>query len=36
MQGVPKDIIERQLGHFEKIHPDYAQGVRSALAEHKK
>ena len=30
MQGVPDDIIERQLGHFEKVHPDYATGIRSA------
>ena len=22
MQGVPDNIIERQLGHFEKVHPD--------------
>ncbi len=33
MQGVPKEIVERQLGHFEKVHPDYAEGVRSALAD---
>ena len=33
MQGVPKEIIERQLGHFEKVHPDYAAGVRKALAD---
>jgi catalase len=33
MQGVPDNIVERQLGHFEKIHPDYAAGVRAALAE---
>ncbi|MCX8253755.1 Catalase A [Beijerinckiaceae bacterium RH AL1] len=32
MAGVPKDIVERQLGHFEKVHPDYAAGVRKALA----
>jgi catalase len=32
MQGVPNEIIERQLGHFEKVHPDYAAGVRAALA----
>lgn len=30
MQGVPDEIIERQLGHFEKVHPDYAEGVRTA------
>ena len=33
MQGVPKKIVERQLGHFKKVHPDYAAGVRSALAK---
>ena len=32
MNGVPEFIIERQLGHFEKVHPDYAAGVRQALA----
>jgi len=32
MQGVPDEIIERQLGHFEKVHPDYAAGVRAALS----
>jgi catalase len=32
MQGVLEDIIERQLGHFEKVHPDYAAGVRKALS----
>ncbi len=32
MQGVPEFIVERQLGHFEKVHPDYAAGVRAALA----
>lgn len=31
MAGVPRDIVERQLGHFEKVHPDYATGVRQAL-----
>ncbi len=31
MQGVPEYIVERQLGHFEKVHPDYAAGVRAAL-----
>jgi len=33
MQGVPDEIVERQLGHFEKVHPDYAAGVRKALAD---
>ncbi|QTL01965.1 catalase [Aquabacter sp. L1I39] len=33
MFGVPDAIIERQLGHFEKVHPEYGAGVRAALAE---
>jgi len=32
MPGVPKEIIERQLAHFEKADPAYAQGVRRALS----
>jgi len=31
MQGVPKEIIERQLAHFHKADPAYAAGVRKAL-----
>ena len=31
MAGDPKEIVERRLGHFEKVHPDYAAGVREAL-----
>jgi catalase len=31
MPGVPEPIIRRQLAHFEKIHPQYAQGVAQAL-----
>lgn len=31
MAGVPKEIIERQLGHFEKADPAWAEGVRKAL-----
>jgi catalase len=31
MSGVPKAIIERQLGHFAKADPAYAAGVRKAL-----
>lgn len=31
MGGVPGDIIERQLVLFDKVHPDYGQGVRQAL-----
>ncbi|VVE00441.1 catalase [Pandoraea aquatica] len=36
MQGVPDDVAERQIAHFDKIDPAYAQGViaaRKALAE---
>jgi catalase len=32
MQGVPEPIVERALAHFARIHPDYADGIRSALA----
>jgi catalase len=31
MWGVPKEITERQLGHFKKVHPDYEAGVRKEL-----
>ncbi len=31
MEGVPKEIIERQLKHFEKTDPAYAKGVKKAL-----
>jgi len=31
MDGVPEDIINRQLGHFEKVSPAYASGVKKAL-----
>lgn len=31
MQGVPEFIIERQLAHFDKVHPEYGAGVRRAL-----
>jgi len=33
MQGVPDFIIERQLGLFEKVSPDYVDGVRAALGQ---
>ncbi len=33
MQGVPDFIVDRQLEHFAKVHPDYAGGVRAALKE---
>ena len=31
MQGVPKNIIERQLKLFDKVDPAYGKGVRGAL-----
>jgi hypothetical protein len=31
MQGVPDSIIERQFGLFQKVHPDYTDGVRAGL-----
>jgi len=31
MQGVPDEIVERQLAHFAKADPAYAEGVRKAL-----
>lgn len=31
MEGVPNEIIERQLAHFQKADPAYAEGVRKAL-----
>ncbi|MDB4793555.1 catalase [Methylacidiphilales bacterium] len=34
MHGVPKNIVERQLGHFAKADPAYAEGVRQALKQH--
>jgi catalase len=36
MQGVPDAIVQRQLGHFAKADPAYAEGVRRALALHAK
>ena len=33
MQGVPQEIVDRQLGHFEKVHEAYAQGVRRAIEQ---
>ena len=32
MGGIPQHIEERQLAHFDKVHPDYGNGVRRALA----
>jgi len=31
MQGVPREIVERQLGHFAKADLRYAEGVAHAL-----
>ena len=31
MQGVPEEIVRRQLGHFGKADPAYAAGVAKAL-----
>jgi catalase len=31
MQGVPREIVERQLAHFDKADPAYGAGVRAAL-----
>ncbi len=32
MGGIPEEIEERQLAHFDKVHLDYGNGVRRALA----
>ncbi|MGJ0328532.1 catalase [Aliarcobacter cryaerophilus] len=31
MAGVPRDIVDRQIALFEKVHPDYVAGVKKAL-----
>ena len=31
MQGVPDEIVRRQLTHFRRVHPEYADGVARAL-----
>ena len=31
MEGVPQEIIDRQLVHFDKADPEYGKGVREAL-----
>ncbi|HCO27782.1 MAG TPA: catalase, partial [Gimesia maris] len=31
MQGVPEEIVDRQLKHFELVAPAYSEGVRAAL-----
>ncbi len=35
MQGVPEEIVGRQLAHFAQADPAYAQGVRDALETRK-
>ena len=32
MWGMPHEIVERQIAHFKKVHPDYEAGVRRELA----
>jgi catalase len=31
MAGVPRDIVGRQLKHFDKVDANYGAGVRKAL-----
>ena len=31
MQGVPAEIVQRQMEHFRRVHPAYANGVAAAL-----
>jgi catalase len=33
MRGVPDFILERQIGLFQQVHPDYGAGVCAALDE---
>ncbi len=35
MQGVPQNIVDRQIGLFDKVHAEYGAGVRKALASKK-
>jgi catalase len=35
MAEVPQEIIDRQMEIFKKVHPDYAAGVKKAIAESK-
>lgn len=35
MKGVPMEIIQRQLVHFDKVDPAYGDGVRAALGINK-
>jgi len=36
MQGVPEEIVQRQLVHFHKADPEYAEGVAKALSVENK
>ena len=33
MQGVPEEIVQRALGHYDRISPDYGNGIRHAMAD---
>ncbi|MBP9951605.1 MAG: catalase [Cypionkella sp.] len=33
MQGVPEDIVDRALGHYDKISQNYGDGIRAARAK---
>ncbi|MEF2073947.1 catalase KatA [Consotaella aegiceratis] len=33
MSGIPEEIADRQIAHFDRVHPDYGAGVRKARAE---
>ena len=35
MQGVPQDIVDRQVAHFNRVDPAYGAGVLTALAKAK-
>ncbi len=35
MEGVPDEIIQRQLSIFERVHPDYKAGVQAALEKNR-
>ena len=33
MEGVKDEIVQRAISHFEQIDPEYAKGVKAALAK---
>jgi catalase len=35
MTGVPQEIIDRQLAHFDKVDQAYGDGIREALKHQK-